>query len=58
MRIVLGSLAAATLLLIPATAQGDSGLRVRGTVALKDTASHVVTLRAARHASPFACRAR
>jgi hypothetical protein len=47
-RIVLGGLAAAMLLLIPATAHGDSGVRVRGTVALKDTANQVVTVRAAR----------
>ena len=47
-RIVLAGLAAAVLLLVPATAQGDSGVRVRGTVALKDTANHVVTLRASR----------
>ena len=49
-RLVLCGLAAATLLLVPATAQGHSGVRIRGTVALKDTAAHVVTLRAARQA--------
>jgi hypothetical protein len=48
MRIVLGGLAAAIFLLFPAASHGDSGLRVRGTVALKDTSSQVVTLRAAR----------
>lgn len=47
-RIVLAGLAATVLLLVPATAQGDSGVRVRGTVALKDTANHVVTVRASR----------
>jgi hypothetical protein len=47
-RIVLGGLAAAMLLLIPATAHGDSGVRVRGTVALKDTSNQIVTVRASR----------
>ena len=49
-RIVLSGIAAAIFLLVPATAQSDSGIRVRGTVALKDPASNVVTLRAARQA--------
>ena len=47
-RIVLALLAAALLLLVPATAQGDSGVRVRGTVALKDSATHLVTVRSSR----------
>ena len=41
---------AAALLLIPATAEGHSGLRVRGTVALKDEASGLVTVRTQRAA--------
>jgi hypothetical protein len=49
-RSMLGGIAATILLLVPATAQSDSGIRVRGTVALKDTANHIVTLRAARQA--------
>lgn len=49
-RIALGVLAAATLLLVPATAQGDSSLRVRGTVALVDSTAHLVTVHAARQA--------
>ena len=44
-RIVLGGLAATILLLLPATAQGHSGARLRGTVMLTDTANHVVTVR-------------
>ncbi|HEX4745924.1 MAG TPA: hypothetical protein VFU99_03480 [Gaiellaceae bacterium] len=49
-RIALGVLAASVLLLLPATAQGDSSVRVRGTVTLKDSAAHIVTLRATRQA--------
>ena len=49
-RLVFAALAAVTLLLVPATAQGDSSVRVRGTVALKNAAHHVVTVRASRQA--------
>ena len=45
---------AAALLLVPATAQGHSGVRLRGVVALKDTANNLVTVRASRQA--FALR--
>ena len=47
-RTILGALVAAIFLLVPATAQSDSGVRVRGTVAVKDTANQGVTLRTAR----------
>ena len=39
---------AAALVLLPTTAEGQSSLRLRGTVTLKDSTSHLVTLRAAR----------
>ena len=44
-RMVLGGLAATILLLLPATAQGHSGVRLRGTVLLTDSSNHVVTVR-------------
>jgi hypothetical protein len=47
-RIVLGVLAAATLFLLPAVAQGDSGARVRGAIASKNAARHLVSVRSPR----------
>ena len=47
-RTILSALVAAIFLLVPATAQSDSGVRIRGTVAVKDAANHGVTLRTAR----------
>lgn len=38
------------LLVLPVAAEGHSGTRIRGTVALKDEPSHVVTLRTQRQA--------
>ena len=52
-RFLIAALAAAVLLL-PATAEGHSNPRVRGTVALKVAASHLVTVSATRQA--FALR--
>jgi hypothetical protein len=49
-RIVLGGLAAALLLLLPATAQGDSSARIRGAISSKNAAAHVVGLRSSRQA--------
>jgi len=46
-RIMLGGLAATLLLLLPATAVAHSGVRLRGTVMLTDSANHVVTVRSA-----------
>jgi len=48
-RIVLAALAA-LILILPATAEGQSGLRLRGTVALKVPAQGLVTVRAQRRA--------
>ena len=48
-RIVLAALAA-LILVLPATAEGQSGLRLRGTVALKVPAQGLVTVRAQRRA--------
>lgn len=36
------------LLLVPATADGSSGVRVRGTVAAKDASAHLVSVKASR----------
>ena len=44
-RIVLGGIAATMLLLLPATAEAHSGVRMRGTVMLTDSTNHVVTVR-------------
>lgn len=52
-RFLLAALAA-VLLLAPTTADGHSGLRLRGTVALKSEANDLVTVRAQRNA--FALR--
>ena len=52
-RFLIAALAAA-ILALPATAAGHSSPRVRGTVALKVAASHLVTVRATRQA--FALR--
>jgi hypothetical protein len=38
----------ALLLLVPATAEGSSSVRLRGTVATKDTGAHLVSVKAAR----------
>jgi len=48
-RFLLAALAA-TLLILPATAEGQSSLRLRGTVALKSQANDLVTVRTQRHA--------
>jgi hypothetical protein len=48
-RILLVALAAA-LLVLPATAEGRSGARLRGTVALKDLPNHHIAVRTARQA--------
>ena len=48
-RIVLAALAA-LILILPATAEGQSGLRLRGTVALKVPAQGLVTVRAQQRA--------
>ena len=48
-RFLLAVLAAA-LLILPATAEGQSGLRLRGTVAFKSQANDLVTVRTQRHA--------
>ncbi len=48
-RIILAALAA-LILVLPATAEGQSGLRLRGTVALKVPAQGLVTVRAKRQA--------
>jgi len=49
-RILLVALAAAALLLLPAAADAQSGVRLRGTVTLKNTARGLVGVRAARQA--------
>jgi hypothetical protein len=48
-RFLLAALAA-TLLILPATAEGKSSPRVQGTIATKDEASSLVTVKAARQA--------
>jgi hypothetical protein len=40
----------ALLLLVPATAEGSSSVRLRGTVATKDPAAHLVSVKASRQA--------
>jgi hypothetical protein len=54
-RVLLISLLA-LLLLVPATAEGSSGVRLRGTVAAKDAAAHLVSVKSTRTA--FALRVR
>lgn len=44
------ALLAAALLILPATAEGQSSLRLRGTVALKSQANNLVTVRTQRQA--------
>jgi hypothetical protein len=47
-RIVPGVLAAAILFLLPAVAQGDSGIRMHGAVASKSGTTHLVSVRSLR----------
>jgi hypothetical protein len=47
-RIVLGGLAAAILLLLPATAQGDSAASLQGAVASKNVSTHLVSVRSTK----------